>query len=436
MSLPEVTRWKMLSPLLDELLSLSRADQYLRLTELRARGEELAVDLESLLSAASRVEATQFLAGDMSTHEAVVSSLVGRQIGAYVIEALLGEGATGTVWRARRADGRFEGWAALKLLHLSLIGRAGALRFKREAVILARVAHSNIARLLDAGVTEDGQPYLVLELVEGTRIDEHCDAHRLRVRQRIALFNNVLAAVAHAHSHLVVHRDIKPNNIYVTADGQVKLLDFGIAKLLQVEPDNPPITAEGLRVLTPQYAAPEQLNGGPVTTATDIYALGVLLYHLLTGQHPTSSGSAASVEVIRATLNAPPVRLSAALDKGHSSESQLKAAADRGTSLLRLRRELQGDLENIVSRTLRKNPSDRYQTVASLADDLRRYLANEPVEAKPDSLTRRYLKLARRNRKAVTMGLLVLLSAASGLTGAIVQEWRSQPSHASPTLGR
>jgi serine/threonine-protein kinase len=392
MSLPEVTRWKTLSPLLDELLGSSRADQHVRLTELRARGEEIAAELESLLSAASRVEATQFLAGDMSAHEAVVSSLVGRQIGAYVIEALLGEGATGTVWRARRADGRFEGWAALKLLHLSLIGRAGALRFKREAVILARVAHSNIARLLDAGVTEDGQPYLVLELVEGTRIDEHCDAHRLDVRQRIALFNSVLAAVAHAHSHLVVHRDIKPNNIYVTADGQVKLLDFGIAKLLQVEPDNPPITAEGLRVLTPQYAAPEQLNGGPVTTATDIYALGVLLYHLLTGQHP----------------------------------------ADRGTSLPRLRRELQGDLESIVSRTLRKNPSERYQTVMSLADDLRRYLAREPIAAKPDSLTRLYLKFVHRNRRAVTIGLLVLLSVASGMTGAIVQEWRSR---ASQTLG-
>ncbi len=429
MSLPDATRWKMLSPLLDELLGLSHEDRNSRLAELRAQGEELAGELEALLRAASRVEASQFLSGDMSAHEAVVSSLVGREIGDYLIEAFLGEGAAGTVWRARRTDGRFEGRVAVKLLHLSLIGRAGALRFKREAVILARVAHPNIARLLDAGVTEEGQPYLVLELVQGTRIDKHCDARRLDVPQRLALFGHVLAAVAHAHDHLVVHRDIKPNNICVTHDGQVKLLDFGIAKLLRAEPGDPPITAAGLRVLTPLYAAPEQLNGGPVTTATDIYALGVLLYHLLTGQHPTVRGSAASAQVIRATLNAAPVRLGAAFDTASGSEDQLKAAADRATSLSGLRRQLQGDLENIVGRTLLKDPSERYQTVGALADDLRRYLADEPIAAKRESLAHRYVKLARGSRRSITVGLLVLLCLASGLTGAIVQEWWSGPRH-------
>jgi len=318
----------------------------------------------------------------------------------------------------------------VKLLHLSLIGRAGALRFEREAAILARLAHPNIAQMLDAGVTPEGQPYLVLELVEGERIDWHCNAQRLSIEQRLALFGDVLAALAHAHSHLVIHRDIKPNNIFVTRDGCVKLLDFGIAKLLQEEADTTSITADGHRVMTPQYAAPEQLQSGAITTATDVYALGVLLFQLLVGRHPTAAEHASSAEVIRATLEADPMRLSTALaDSQGRDEAPIdlhELAARRSTTLPRLRRQLRGDLENIVNRALRKDPSERYQTVAALAEDLRRHLAHEPVSARPDSLAYRCAKFVRRHRGGVAAGSLVSTSIVAGLVGTVTQAQRAE----------
>jgi eukaryotic-like serine/threonine-protein kinase len=264
-------------------------------------------------------------------------------------------------------------------LHLSLLGRTGALRFRREGVILGRVAHPSIAKLLDAGVSDDGQPFLVLEFVQGTQIDKHCDARNFDVRQRIVLFLSVLPAVAHAHSHSIVHRDIKPSNIYVTRDGEIKLLDFGIAKLLLPDAsDGAAITANGLRVLTPQYAAPEQLQGGDITTATDVYALGVLLFHLLVGGHPTAKESANSVEAMRAALEDPPLSLASILDALPSAAGQ-SVAANRSTPLPTLRRQLRGSLEAIVGRSLRKKASQRYQTVDAFADDLQRYLDDEPV---------------------------------------------------------
>jgi serine/threonine-protein kinase len=428
MTLPDREIWKRLSPLLDEMLELDRAAQTLRLAELRGRDSALADELALLLSAAGRAGASIFLAGDAIPDVAAAAGLAGTQIGAYVIEAPLGEGGTGSVWRARRADGRFEGSVAVKLLHLSLIGRAGALRFEQEGVILARLVHPNIARLLDAGVTAAGQPYLVLELVEGQRIDWHCNALRLDVEQRLNLFADVLAAVAHAHSHLVIHRDIKPNNILVSADGKVKLLDFGIAKLLQEGSAASPVTVDGQRVLTPEYAAPEQLQGGPVTTATDVYALGVLLYHLLAGHHPTAANTASSADMMRATLDTEPMHLATVL--GHAarggSDAARRVAADRRTALPRLRRQLQGDLDNIVARALRKGAAQRYQTIAALAEDLRRHLAHEPVSARPDSLMYRCAKFARRRRGLVAAGALLAVAVAAGLAGTVTQARRAE----------
>jgi serine/threonine protein kinase/tetratricopeptide (TPR) repeat protein len=428
MNLPGPDAWKQLSPLLDELLGLDGETQQRRLAELRDRDEALAAELESLLNVARSAEASHFLDGNADGDQEAPTNLFGKQIGAYVIEAPLGEGSTGSVWRARRADGRFEGSVAIKLLHLSLLGRAGALRFEREGVILARLVHPNIARLLDAGITEDGQPYLVLELVDGERIDRHCDALHLDVEQRLTLFGDVLAAVAHAHSHLVIHRDIKPNNILVTTGGTVKLLDFGIAKLLADEAEASSLTVDGRSVLTPEYAAPEQLQGGPVTTATDVYSLGVLLYQLLAGRHPTAADTTNSAELIRATLDADPVRLATALTQPgpDASEDSSRVAADRGTPLLRLRRQLEGDLENIVARTLRKNPAERYQTVAALADDLRRHLAHEPVSARPDSMGYRTAKFVRRHRGMVSAGVLMVLAVTAGLVGTVSQAYRAE----------
>jgi serine/threonine protein kinase len=429
MNLPDPDLWKQLSPLLDELLDLDVAERCRRLVELRRDNGRMADQLEALLSSVQLAEDSHFLGSDVQAElKDEAPSLAGRQLGAYVIESLLGQGGSGSVWRARRADGRYKGSVAVKLLHLSLLGRNGALRFEREGRILAQLTHPQIARLLDAGVTTEGQPYLVIELVEGRRIDHYCDASRLNIEQRLALFAQVLDAVAHAHSHLVVHRDIKPNNILVTADGSVKLLDFGIAKLLHDESEAEPVTSEAQRALTPEYAAPEQLQGGAVTTATDVYALGVLLYQLLVGQHPTAGNTATAAEAMQATLNTDPPHLVAALMKpsADGAKAPRNAAEARDISLLQLKRQLQGDLNNIVACTLRKEPSQRYQTIAALAEDLRRYLAHEPVSARPDSLFYRSTKFVRRHRSLAAAALVVFLSVGAGLAGTLTQAHRAE----------
>lgn len=296
MSLPDAARWLRLSPLLDELLDLPDAARPARLAALQRAHPDLADALARLVADGGRAQADGFLTGavpasalDVTPAQGGDAGLAGTRLGAYVLEAPLGRGGSGSVWRARREDGRFEGQVAIKLLHLSLLGQAGAERFRREGSILARLAHPHIARLLDAGITAGGQPYLVIELVQGQRLDHHCDARQLSVPQRLRLFEDVLRAVAHAHGHLVVHRDIKPGNILVTPDGTVKLLDFGIAKLLDADQAAGPstdLTRDWGRAMTPEYEAPEQLRGDPVTTATDVYALGVLLYELLSGRLP------------------------------------------------------------------------------------------------------------------------------------------------------
>ena len=434
MTLPDLERWRRISPLLDGLLDLPPGPRAERLAALRGHDPALADELAALIGDAARAEAAQFLAGAAApladAQSSVAPTLVGARIGAYVLETPLGQGGMGAVWRARRADGRFAGQVAIKLLHLSLISRDGMRRFEREGQVLARLSHPNIARLLDAGVTEGGQPYLVLELVEGARIDHHSDAQRLRVDQRVALFRAVLEAVAHAHRHLVIHRDIKPSNILVGTDGAVKLLDFGIAKLLQRD-DDAPLTdlTGGLRGgLTPDYAAPEQLRAEAVTTATDVYALGVLLYQLLTGQHPTAPPHATPADLMRTTLETDPGRLSTAVTAGHGvpSWSVERIATERDTSAPRLKRQLGGDLENIVAKALRKVPAERYPTVDAFNEDLRRWAASEPVSARPDSLGYRTARFVKRHRGKVAAGALTFVAIIAGLVGTITQARRAE----------
>lgn len=438
MPMPDREQWKRLTPLLDELLELPPHACTARLAQLRADGDDgisLADELAAILSASHRAEANHFLTGHADADEPPQPTLIGRQIGAYVMEAPIGQGGTGSVWRARRADGRYEGHVAVKLLHLSLVGRAGARRFEREGAILARLVHPHICCMLDAGVTPDGQPYLVLGLVDGERIDLHCDRHQLNIAQRLALFDDVLSAVAHAHSHLVIHRDIKPGNILVTTDGRVKLLDFGIAKLLE---DDATVTLDGQRVMTPQYASPEQLTGLPVTTATDVYALGVLLCQLLCGLHPTSPATTTPgrAEAARATLERKPLSLGAALAEAGRLDSGLPArlAAERGSTVPRLRRELRGDLENIVARALRKDPAARYQTVTALADDLRRYRDNEPVLARGDSFAYRCGKFVRRHRAGVAATVVLAAAIGAGVGGTLTQAERARQQAAAAQL--
>ena len=445
-------RWKQLSSVLDEVLDLPAPARAQRLEALRAQDPDLADEVAAFERDAADADAARFLdgslahttgvagsAGSMGTAapdataatagagrraaEAAANVLEGQQIGAYELEALLGQGGTGTVWRARRADGRFEGKVAIKLLHLSLLGREGAQRFEREGAILARLDHPNIARLMDAGVTGAGQPYLVLELVEGLRIDRYCDASKLNVAQRLTIFAAVLGAVAHAHTQLVIHRDIKPSNILVSTEGVVKLLDFGIAKLVLDEAELAglaPITREGCFAMTPEYAAPEQVRGQAVSTATDVYALGVLLYQLLVGSHPTAPPGGSPNEVMRATLETDAGRLTNAV------AAIARTAADRDTSPQRLRRQLQGDLENIVARALRKNPAQRYPTVDALGEDLRRHLAHEPVSARPDSFGYRAGRFVTRHRGAVAAGVLTFVAVIGGLIGTLSQAHRAE----------
>jgi eukaryotic-like serine/threonine-protein kinase len=427
MNTPKPENWAQLSPLLDELLDLPEPNRLLRLAGLRAANPQLADELAALLTDSQNPRVKDFLAKPLPIPgvPAAEATLAGQRLGPYLLLSPLGQGGTGSVWRARREDGRFTGEVAIKLLHLSLLGRAGADRFKREGDILARLTHPNIAHLLDAGVTPAGQPYLVIELVEGERIDRHCDVNHLTVEARLALFDDVLSAVAHAHTHLVIHRDIKPGNIMVTPDGAVKLLDFGIAKLLEDEAgasEATELTRDGGRVLTPEYAAPEQLRGEAITTATDVYALGVLLYQLLGGRHPTSPTSGTSAEVVRATLETDAQLLSRAVARDlPGTPGATNIAASRNTTVAGLRHLVQGDLENITAHALRKLPGERYATVAALSEDLRRYRGHEPVRAVADTLSYRATKFVRRNRLAVGAASATLLALLAGVVGTTWQ---------------
>ncbi|HET9831496.1 MAG TPA: serine/threonine-protein kinase [Vicinamibacterales bacterium] len=328
-----------------------------------------------------------------------LASLAGQCVGAYTLESQIGQGGMGSVWLASRNDGRFERRVAIKFLNANVVGRAAEERLRREGSILARLSHPHIARLLDAGVSPAGQPYLVLEWIEGQSIDRHCDAQKLGIRARLRLFVEVLSAVAHAHANLIVHRDIKPSNVLVRSDGQVKLLDFGIAKLLEggaATGEATVLTRDGGNALTPEYAAPEQVTGGPITTATDVYALGILLHVLLAGRHPAEAALRSPADLLKAIVDDEPPRLS-------------DAAADG------LRRVLKGDLDTVVAKALKKNPAERYQSVTALSSDLQRYLDDKPIGARPDAFTYRAAKFVRRNRLAVSAAALMLVVLSVGL---------------------
>jgi len=396
------THWHILSPLLDELLELDLPRRTDRLTDIRRGDGRLADELEALLAEEGAVDREAFLEGSALSGEA---ALGGRIVGSYTLDTLLGQGGMGSVWLAHRSDGRFAGRVAVKFLNLALVARSGAERFRREGSILAKLAHPNIARLLDAGVTDGGQPYLVLELVEGEAIDRYCDAHDLGIEARIRLFLEVLAAVECAHRNLILHRDLKPSNILVTADGQVKLLDFGIAKLLGEPVEATAVTQLAGRAFTPEYAAPEQIEGKEVTTATDVYALGVLLYLLLAGEHPTAVATQTPVERLRAVVETEPERPSAAATNA---------------------RALRGDLDTIAAKALKKSPHERYATVAAFADDLRRYLNDEPVSARPDSRAYRIGKFVRRHRLGVGAASATLLALIAGVIGTTWQAFEAR----------
>ncbi len=416
--------WKTLQPLLDQALDAPPAERLALMDQWRITFPHLIDELHRLLQSHEQAESESFLQGEPASGAGLFATpLAGQRLGAYTLQEAIGEGGMGSVWLARRDDGRFEGVVAVKLLSLSMQGEARAERFRREGHILARLAHPHIARLLDAGVSPSGQPYLVLEHVRGRHIDVHCNEERLGLNARIQLFLNLLDAVQHAHGHLVVHRDIKPSNVMVDEQGQLKLLDFGIAKLMTAEGQTDslpeaPLTQQAGNLLSPGYAAPEQLQAGTVSTATDVYALGVLLYVLLSGHHPTTRPGSSAAQALHDTLQRDPLPMSQAVraDEVAAGARQLQGPA--------LRRALAGDLDNIAAKALRRVPAERYATAAAFADDLRRYLARQPVLARQPSAGYLLRRFVQRHRMPVAATVLSV-----GLIGGLAfKAWQEQQS--------
>ena len=404
-------RVRRLRELFDAVLDLPTSERagYL----LRAEPDPaLRHEVESLVTAAERATDPRLDLGD-AARGGDPRSLVGTQIGVYQLVGLLGEGGMGSVYEAARADDQYRQRVALKLVQGGLDSALALARFRRERQILAGLTHPNIATLLDGGVAADGRPFLVMEYIEGAPITGWCDAHGAGLRERLALFRQVCAAVRTAHRNLVIHRDLKPGNVLVTGDGVVKLLDFGIAKMLgdDAEPDALPLTRGGARVFTPEYASPEQIRGDALTTASDVYSLGVLLFELLAGRRPfvASSGSAAELEH-RVLTEAPP----------------------RPSAVARTewRARIRGDLDLITLTALRKEPERRYSSVEALDDDVRRWLDGLPVRAHGDAMGYRVRKFVRRNAVAVTAAGLVVAPLLGGVGATTHQARRARAEQA------
>ena len=358
--------------------------------------EELLVEVGRLLIAHG--QPTAWI--DEEVLGARVTRLEGRRVGPYEILRQLGEGGMGVVYLAARADGAFQKQVALKIVHGRFPGDAALIRFQRERDILASLDHPSVARILDGGSTDDGLPYLVMEYVEGQPIDAYCDAQRLEVAERLRLFREVCTAVQYAHHNHVVHRDIKPANVFVTPDGAVKLLDFGIARLVRSGPDGPTLTQSDLLAMTPEYASPEQVNGAAITPAADVYSLGILLYELLTGRRPYRLKSRIFREIARVICEEPPTRPSAVVGKNDAEDAApTPDAVSRARSAApgELKRQLKGDLDSILLKALEKDPIRRYRSAGDFSDDLRRHLDHVAVAARP-AWTRAAVSLIERNR--------------------------------------
>ncbi len=401
----DADRWQRLSPLLDALLELDGAERASSLASLRKDDPQLADDLEELI--ALEAGGDDFLSEPLIAPDPGVQA--GASVGPYELERMLGEGGMGQVWLARRADGLYERRVALKLLRPGLADPGLRLRFTRERQILARLEHTHIARLLDAGISSDNQPYLALEYVEGEPITDWCRVRDPGVVARVQLFMQVCEAVSHAHTNLIVHRDLKPSNILVTPLDDVRLLDFGIAKLLDTPDHAPENTRTGLRTFTLHYAAPEQIRGEPVTTMTDVYSLGVVLYELLAGRKPYQLKRPSDAQWEDAILNADPQRPSLVLQRASGEDGAPDTRARRRA------REVAGDLDNIVLKALSKKPEQRYPSVEALALDLQRWLDGKPVHARPQSLSYRIRKYVRRHRWALSTAALVSLVVVGAL---------------------
>lgn len=419
---------------LDRLLAADDVQRAASLSELEMRDPELHARLTRLLTHALAPECTRALAAPILDGVAglgVDATRVlqeGDVLGGYRLIREIGRGGMSVVWLAERADGVVKRAVALKMPMFMMQDAGDTGRFARERAALAALSHPNVARLYDAGVLPTGQPFIVLELIDGVPLTEYCDAKRLDIRSRLQLFLQVLAAVEHAHKHLVVHRDLKPSNILVDRDGQVKLLDFGIAKLLGENESGAPLTQVVGTAMTPLYAAPEQLHGVAVSTLTDVYSAGLVLHELLTGRLPYhGTGTRATlVEILEA------LRRGALPRASESAIDEVAVVARARPSLTKLRSELTGDLDTIVGKALRVEPDDRYGSVAHFADDLKRYLDRKPIAARRQSIWYSVRLAVERHRlAAATAGIGLVLVVGASVTAW--EQYRASRAHAERT---
>jgi len=391
----------------------------------------LQSEVESLLAADERaagvIDSPVFRVAAELFMDDDARSAVGRRIGAYRIVGEINHGGMGIVYLAARADEQYEKQVALKLIKRGMDTDAILRRFRHERQILASLEHPNIARLLDGGTTEDSLPYFVMEYIEGQPIDKYCDRHKLTIIERLKLFRTVCSAVHYAHQNLVVHRDLKPSNILVTADGVPKLLNP------ELSAETGELTATVLRLMTPEYASPEQVRGEKITMASDIYSLGVVLYELLTGHRPYRIKSRLLHEIARVICETEPEKPSTAISRveevtGTDGTGRVKLTPERVSQTRegqaeKLRRQLKGDLDNIVLKALRKEPQRRYVSVEQFAEDIRRHLDGLPVIARKDTLSYRTSKFIQRNKLAVTASALFVVT---GLSGAAATSWQAR----------
>ena len=445
--------WQRVRELFDALVDTPIAQRAIRLEELLAidlgvgtggdqdaiRSEVfamLAADAQDMLKTNMDALAPELLSqlseADSNAQHQV---LTGLRLGAFCLVRELGRGGMGTVWLADRVDGEFEQQVAIKLIQPGWHAAETNARFRAERQILAGLTHPNIAHLIDGGMTADGRPWLALEYVDGLDLSQYCDQNRLTIAHRLQLFLTVCDAVSHAHARLIVHRDLKPSNLLVTASGTVKLLDFGIAKLIA-----PDAKISQTRIFTPEYASPEQVRGEAITTSVDVYALGLLLYGLLTGRRPYKLQNSTPAAYERAILEQEPTRPSVAVTRDEPDTEQLAPESDttdfqeaktgtgrvaltvqHGLSAERLKRELRGDLDAIVLKALRKNPNERYASAADFAADIGNYLARRPVQARRGGWRYRSIQFMRRHGVVVGLSATALLALFGGLIAALYQ---------------
>ncbi len=409
---PAAERWARVKELFEAAVELDPNQRPSFLTNACGDDKGLRDEIESLLKSDEQtggfIEQPAFSIPRDLFSDNLDDACAGRQFGAYQVIREIGRGGLGAVYLAARADDEYRKQVALKIIRRGLDTDDIIRRFRNERQILAQLDHPNIARLIDGGTTDDGLPYFVMEYVNGEPITAYCEAHALPTTERLTLFRKVCAAVTYAHQNLVIHRDLKPSNILVTPEGEPKLLDFGIAKLLGPDDELFTQTLPALRVMTPEYASPEQVKGDKIMTTSDVYSLGGLLYELLTGQRPYRLKTRTPEEIARAITEQEPERPSIALppDSRFTSHNS---------------RLLRGDLDNIVLMAMRKEPARRYSSVGQFSEDIRRHLEGLPVIARKDTVAYRTSKFVNRHRIGVAAAALVLLSLLGGIVATLIQ---------------